>query len=139
MSGSFDRIWNDEPFYLDPNVANAHFAPCVPAVVFQAWIDALFETHLVSPTILGINQLKLVIQDRYFLFKRRLPAEHTQEDSRRPDHRCVYSIFESAIDLLHKHELMLAPPPISISRPRPRKPRSGLAGILLGDIDPDQE
>lgn len=138
MTSSFDRIWNEEPFALDPNASQAHAAPCLPAVMFQAWIDALFERQLDNASLMVINQLKLLVQDRYFLFRRRLTAEHTLEDGRRPDHRCVYSVYESAIEVLHKHELILEPPSLKGHGAKPRKPRTGLSRILLGDIDPPE-
>ncbi len=139
MTSSFERIWNEKPSVLDPNTALAHRAPCLPAVMFQAWIDALFERQLDNATLPALNQLKVLVQDRYFLFRRRLPSEHSHEDGKRPDHRCVYAVYEASIDLLHRHEIMLAPPPLEITKGRTRKPRTGLGGILLGKIVPESD
>ncbi|MBK7782864.1 MAG: hypothetical protein IPJ58_19205 [Ardenticatenia bacterium] len=122
----------------DPNASQAHAAPCLPAVMFQAWIDALFERQLDNATLMVINQLKVLVQDRYFLFRRRLTAEHTLEDGKRPDHRCVYSVYESAIEVLHKHELILEPPSLARPGPKLKKPRTGISRILLGDIEPSE-
>lgn len=136
MSHAFDRIWNDTPFALNPDVANQLVGPCVPAVMFQAWIDALFEQRLECADLTRINQLKILVQDRYFLFQRRLAAEHSPKDGQRPDHRCVYSVFEEAINTLHQAELTLAPPPLiypPVSPPPHPEPRTDLPGILFGD------
>lgn len=139
MSDSFDRIMQSKAYTFDPNKPLEHQMPCEFAVMFQAWIDVLFQKHLADADVTRLNQLKLQVQDRFFQIYNRLPSEHRQGDSRKPDHPCVFSVFEAAIAELHEREDSLAPPDIIAlpRRPAPKDPPSRLDGLLFGDKDPE--
>jgi len=142
-NASFERMWNDRLFVYDPTKALERQMPCPFAVAFQAWIDVLFERHLKGADLVRLNQLKLLIQDKFFELRTRLPSEHRHDDNRDPDHPCVFTVFEQSIAVLHEHEINLEPPPLSHttqSAPKTRtrrKQRSRLDGLLFGDEDPE--
>lgn len=142
-SSSFERIWNERLFVYDPTKALERQMPCQFATAFQAWVDNLFERNLDGADRVRLNQLKLLIQDKFFELRAHLPNEHRNDDGRDPDHPCVFSVFEQAIAVLHEHEINLEPPPLSHPAPpalpaKPaRKRRGRLDGLLFGDEDPE--
>lgn len=142
-SSSFERIWNERLFVYDPSKALERQMPCPFATAFQAWIDSLFEKHLDGADRVRLNQLKLLVQDKFFELRTHLPNEHRNDDGRDPDHPCVFSVFEQSIAVLHEHELNLEPPPLTHPAPPalppkpPKKRRGPLDKLLLGDEDPE--
>lgn len=142
-SSSFDRIWSERLFEYDPTKALERQLPCVYARTFQAWLDVLLDKHLETADRVRLNQLKLVIQDKFFELQTRVPADHRHEDDRDPDHPCIFSAYARAIATLHERELELEPPallPQVQPPPPPRKPRKRggiLDKLILGDEDPE--
>ena len=148
MSDFFSRVWNAEPFEVDLDAWPDLKGPCQFAVVFQAWIDVLFNKHLEGADLVRLHQLLLQVQRRFFELHARLPDEHRYEDGREPDHHCVFSVYKAAVDLLHERRDDLDPPPVVLppaplpeQKPKkPKKPRSRLDALLFGDEDePDPE
>lgn len=143
-SSSFERIWNERLFVYDASKALERQMPCPFATTFQAWVDALFEKHLDGADRIRLNQLKVVVQDKFFELRTHLPNEHRNDDGRDPDHPCVFSVFEQSIAVLHARELDLEPPPLVVPQSppppppkKPRKRRGRLDGLLFGDEDPE--
>lgn len=135
---TFDRILNERAYVFDPNKPIERQMPCEYALLFQGWVDTLFDQHLASADIVRLNQLKLVIQERYFLWRSRLPGDHRQDDKRKPDHPCVFTVFEAAIGVIHERELALDPPAILVSpKTKPSGPISPVDVLIFGDKDPE--
>lgn len=140
---TFDRIWGERLFHYDPTLPLERQLPCAYARTFQAWVDVLFNKHLETSDRVRLNQLKLVVQDKYFELQTRVPAEHRHDDDRDPDHPCVYSVFARTIAVLHERELELDPPALTLptppsSPPKPRKSRrTPLDRLILGEEDPE--
>jgi hypothetical protein len=137
---SFDRIWNARLFVYDPTKELERQLPCAFARTLHAWVEVLFEKHLDGADQVRLNQLKLVIQDKFFELQVRVPSDHRQEDDREPDHPCLFSTYARAIEVLHERELDLEPPalapPIQSPPASPKRKRRGpLDGLILGDKD----
>lgn len=141
MSDSFDRIWNSRLFVYDPTKQLERQLPCLFARTFQAWIEVQFEKHLEGADRLRLNQLKLVIQDKFFELQSRVPPEHRHQEDRDPDHPCLFSAYARAIETIHERELDLEPPALEPPPPpvqpeaKRRGKRSPLDGIIFGKRD----
>lgn len=136
MSAYLDRVWNERLFVYDPSKALERQLPCLYAVTFQAWLDVLFGKHLEGADRVRLNQLKLVIQDKFFELQSRVPPDHRHQGDRDPDHPCLFSAYARAIETVHERELDLDPPVLEPPAPAPerksRPRRDPLAGFILG-------
>lgn len=140
-----DRIWNERLYTYDPTEALERQLPCVYARTFQAWVDIIFEKHLAAADLMRLNQLKIVVQDKFFEIQARVPPEHRHDGTRDPDHPCVYSTYARAIEAIHERELDLdppalvppPPPPAPPAKPRAKPRRTPLEELLYGDEDPE--
>lgn len=127
-----DRLWNERLFDYDPDQPLDRQMPCAFAMTFQGWVDSLLEKHLPEADRLRINQLKLVVQDKYFELRTRLPEEHRKDDGRDPDHPCIFSVYTRTIGLLHERAIDLQPPEL-VDPASQRKPKRSIYSTLLGD------
>ena len=126
----FEHIWNK---ISDLEIAEPAENKCYYAQGFSIWVDQL-QSSLTKPTIVTVNQAKLLLLDKYFEWHRYVPMEHRMRLGFR-GHICIFQVFEVAYDHLKVIELSLTPPLLFlpsyeavIAPPQPR-----IAGIFLGE------
>lgn len=138
MNDDFDRIWSGRAFTFDPGRPLEQQVPCEHAADFQAWVDALFAGQLGRADVIRLNQLKILVQDRFLQVRARLRGEHLDDDRQKYGHPCVFSVFEAAVGDIRERELALAPPEILTLSPKAvEEPRIDYPGVLFGDKDPE--
>ncbi|MFC2065194.1 hypothetical protein ACFLXB_08890 [Chloroflexota bacterium] len=126
----FENIWRQ---VSDLELPEPTENKCFYAHGFTEWVEQLYST-LSEPTVVTINQAKVLLLDKYFEWHRYVPMEHRMRLGFR-GHICIFQVFEAAYDHLKVIELSLTPPLLFlpsyeevIAPPQPR-----LAGIFLGE------
>jgi hypothetical protein len=137
---SFFSLWNrieglEIPEPVDHTI-------CAFALSFQRWIDVLFKM-LENPTLVGINQEKILLTDKYFDWERLVPQSHRQRLGTH-GHTCVYQVYKSAYEQLRVVEISMTPPllflpQIPIMQPNPPQPPNFLGLVLGEDSNTDDE
>ncbi len=111
---------------------------CRFAVAFQPWAETLVRPILQQPTLVGINQAKILLLDKYFEWRNIAPKGHRDKVSG-AGHTCLWHVFEAAYTRLKEAELSLTPPMLFVPAPPPMLPASTapstqqIAGIFLGE------
>lgn len=128
----FESLWSE------PVTAEEERPPlCRFAAEFQPWAEALLSNTLGKRSMIGINQAKLLLLDKYFEWRNVAPRGHRDKMST-TGHCCLWHVFEAAYNRLREAELTLTPPILdtpSASRlalPSPPPPAQ-IAGIFIGE------
>ena len=112
---------------------------CVFAQSFSQWVMGLFKC-LEDPSIVAVNQAKVLLQDKYFEYYRYVSKKHRKHRSPR-GHICIFQVYEAAYDQLKVIELQITPPMMFVPEEKPiEPPPPRIAGIFMGEvIDMDDE
>ena len=113
---SFYSVWNQiEGLEI---AEPADHTICVYAASFQRWVDELAKM-MEKPTVVFINQTKIMLSDKYFDWERLVPQSHRQRLGVH-GHTCIYQVYKKAYEQLRVIELSLTPPQLCIpSKPEP--------------------
>lgn len=132
----FLSIWNSIGKLEIPE--KQEYTICLYALRFQSWVDDLLEV-LKDRDIVRINQVKILLTDRFFEWQRWVPQAHRQRMGIH-GHTCVFQVFETAYEKLRFVELGITPPMVFIPKqPPPSRPPINLNGIVLAEgLDNDE-
>ena len=112
MGSVFDQPWDGE-FGL-PDEEQPKF--CVYAQKFNTWAEELVVAATRAATVVGINQTKVRLLDRYWEWYAVVPKKHrTYLGGTRNSHVCVFQVFQIAYERLRVVELSLTPPLLFVS------------------------
>lgn len=130
----FESLWSE------PAAAEGDGPPlCRFATQFQTWADALLTETLKRQYVVGINQAKISLLDKYFEWRTIVPRAHRDKVSS-TGHLCLWHVFEAAYNRLREAELALTPPllyvPTQPSLPAPAAPPAKqIPGIFIAEED----
>lgn len=127
-STGFDTLWNSLEDFELPSV---ELPVCSFAQDFDRWAEELLIITQ-DPTIVGVNQAKVLLLDKYWEWQRWIPRSHRQRLGRL-GHICIYQVFQRTYERLRRLELSLTPPLLFLPAPPPPPPQIG--GIFLGEHD----
>lgn len=125
MRVPFQDLWDsyDEFEHSEPPM-------CRFAVKFANWIETQCRAGA-NPTLLEVNQKKLMLQERYFDLYHAIPRSHRRHIGS-AGHVCVHHVYMDAYARLKDAQWDLLSPALFMP-PRPEPPQYG--GIFLGDVD----
>jgi hypothetical protein len=108
---------------------------CTHAQRFFDWGDELCSEAVDKKTVTAINQAKVLLVDRYMMWRKNVPISHQADDQAFADggHACVLSVFEWALQRLLDAELALAPP--ALDRVREVRETAALYNTGLVSVD----
>src|SRR6266542_3735140 len=109
---SFDDLWNKEPT----------IPLCPFAESFSKWAEELVGRTLHMPSVVAINQAKILLLDKYFEWRSYVPRKHRVIVGQQSGHICIFQIFEQNYERLKLVELSLTPPMLFIPAPPPEPP-----------------
>lgn len=112
---------------------------CEFAYDFARWSEELFDQVLAKPSVIAVNQAKVLLLDKYYMWFNSIPRRHSSMTGRL-SHICVDVVFDEGYRRLRRLELRLAPPPIEAVRKAPApEPTVPLLGVRFGDWVPGGE
>ncbi len=130
FENKFRLYWDSfEELALPPETPTCSFAQR-----FAGWVNELFATMITDPTIVSVNQAKILLVDKYFEWRAVVPKSHRARLGK-TGHHCLYQVFEQSYERLKVIELSLTPPMLFIPPPPTPKPPPQIAGIFLGELD----
>lgn len=110
---------------------------CVYAGKFNAWAQELCVGATQSPSVVSINQSKVLLVDKYMEWRSFVPKRHRAYTGN--THVCIFHIFEIAYDRLKVVELSLTPPMLFLPTPPPPLPSlpppPQIAGVFIGELE----
>jgi hypothetical protein len=140
LDSSFERLWNGQEFELPSNEEQPNY--CVYAREFNEWAQQLCVGAAQQPSIVAINQNKVLLLDKYMQWKASVPKRHRAYTANGPNsHICIFYVFEIAYDRLRVLELSLTPPMLFIPPPSPPPalvqppPDPPQLGAFIGELD----
>ena len=80
--------------------------------------------------IVGLNQAKVILVDKYFEYFCIVPKRHRYHLSP-SGHTCIFQVYLELYQRLKASELALSPPKLFL--PSPPRPMPQIAGIFLGE------
>jgi hypothetical protein len=129
LDTSFDSLWHShDDFEFGERPADV----CPYAARFGQWADELVANAIKDPDVVGINQSKLLLQDKYFEWRAAVPKAHRNHIGA-AGHTCIFQVFEEAYRKLKVVELSLTPPMLFLPSPPPPTSRPQIAGIFIGE------
>ncbi len=102
---------------------------CPPAEAFAAWAMALIEQTRQQPALATIHAALLHLQERFWEYHRDLPKAHRQRMGK-PNHICVFQVYEESYAALRQLQLALLPAPAS---PQPSPQLAGARWVFIGE------
>jgi hypothetical protein len=134
---NFFALWNSlEEF--DPTHDQPDVPTCLFAQEFSKWATELYTKATSNPSIVAINQAKVLLTDKFFEFRGLVPKAHRRRIGK-AGHECIFQVFEKTYLALRWTEIQLTPPKFSEERPSPPPlppppPPPQIAGIFLGEL-----
>jgi hypothetical protein len=130
LQAGFDKMWNRfDDFELPEEQPNF----CRFAQKFSEWVGELLKITP-NPSIVSVNQAKVLLLDKYFDWYRAVPTSHRRIADK--GHVCIYQVFRQAYEQLKVVELSLTPPMLFLpSPPPPPPPAPQIAGIFMGELE----
>lgn len=102
---------------------------CEFAQFFNTWVEWLFKEIISDkPTVISVNQAKILLADKYFEWRSLVPKSHRDRISYR-GHNCIFQIFVQAYERIKLIELSLTPPMLFFP------PEPHINGTLIGLLD----
>jgi hypothetical protein len=133
---SFEGLWHRHEFELQ---ARGEEGPnlCVYAHKFNTWAQELCVGATNDPSIVSINQAKVLLVDKYMEWRSFVPKRHRTYTGHA--HICIFHVFEITYDRLKVVELSLSPPMLFLPSPPvpppPPPPPPQIAGVFIGEIE----
>jgi len=122
------------------NIPEEEIEFCEYAQSFLDWGNQLLSKTK-KQTVVSINQVKILLLDKFFEWYRYVPRSHRLKMGQR-GHICIFQVLVSLYAQLKVIELEITPPMVFEPPPPPPMkilPRPSLAGIVLGeDTDEDE-
>jgi len=128
ITPEFETIWNRVDDFDVPHEA---IQWCPYARRFAKWSASLIESSQ-QPSVVIVNQAKILLIDKYFEWRIHVPKSHRNHIGS-GGHRCIYHVFEQTYEKLKLIELALTPPLLFL--PPPPSPPVQYSGIFLGLAD----
>src|SRR6266487_1546135 len=91
---------------------------CPFAESFSQWARELVTKTLTNPSLVSINQAKILLLDKYFAWRVVVPKRH-RNINQASSHLCIFDIFCENYERLKVVELSLTPPMLFIPPPPP--------------------
>lgn|GEM_PF-3873397 len=133
---SFEGLWHRHEFELPPPEEEQPNL-CVYARKFNTWAEELCVGAIQTPTVVSINQAKVLLLDKYMEWRSFVPKRHRLYTGNA--HICIFHVFEGAYDRLKVVELSLTPPMLFIPEPPPPPlPPAGpepVRGVFIGELE----
>ena len=127
----FEKMWHQFDDFEVPKVP-ANF--CRFAKQFSDWADDLLKVTE-RPSIVAINQSKILLLDRFMDWLRAVPPSH-RRIADTSHHTCIWHVFQQAYERLKVAELSLTPPMLFLPpAPPPPPPPPQIAGIFMGELE----
>lgn len=145
FDSSFGGLWHRNDNEIDFPTQPGQEGPnlCVYAQKFSDWAEQLCGGVLQDPTIVGINQAKVQLLDKFFEWRTFAPKRHRTITaggvSGPTGHTCIFHVFVAAYERLKVVELSLTPPMLFLppaptpSPPPPAPPQ--IAGVFIGEVE----
>jgi hypothetical protein len=129
LDGRFSDIWRGvEEFEFKRPEEQPDW--CVFAFAFSDWIERLNQEIVTDdPTVVAVNQAKVLLIDKYFEWRSIVPKNHRNRIGE-VGHTCIFHVFEQGYERLRAIELALMPP-LLFSPPKPAPP----PGLYLGNLE----
>lgn len=116
---------------------------CVYAQKFGEQVEHLLSPLRSRPTLIGVNQTKILLLDYWWTWQQAVPKNHRRAPT---SHRCLFDVFLDAYQALKTAELALAPPLLFLppEPPKPARRRSPkavsqqIAHLVLGELIEDE-
>ncbi len=137
---SFEGLWHrhEHEFELPPTEEEQPTL-CVYARKFNTWAEELCAGAIQTPSIVSINQSKVLLLDKYMEWRNFVPKRHRLYTGNA--HFCIFHVFESIYDRLKVVELSLTPPMLFLPEPPQPPPTFAppsppqIAGVFIGELD----
>ncbi|HEX9987305.1 MAG TPA: hypothetical protein VGE45_02370 [Chloroflexia bacterium] len=107
---------------------------------FTIWAEGLCVHVTEDPSIISINQAKVLLLDKYMEWRSFVPKRHRTYT--RNAHTCIFHVFEIAYDRLKVVELSLTPPMLFLPVPAPPPPPPlppppppQIAGVFIAELE----
>ena len=104
---------------------------CVYAQRFAEWSNGLITSVAQEPDAVGVNQAKLLLQDKWHDWRSLVPKAHRNQFSSR-GHTCIFQVYEKAYIQLRRIELSLTPPLLFLPS---GEPEPQIEGIFIGELE----
>jgi hypothetical protein len=131
ISPRFETIWNSVDDFVVPRETMKW---CPYARKFAEWSASLISVSQ-EPSLVEVNQAKVLLLDKYFEWRSHVPKSHRNRVGP-GGHRCIYHVFEQTYEKLKVIELSLTPPLLFLPPPPPPPPPTPqIAGLFLGGLD----
>lgn len=141
---SFEGQWHRHEFELPQGGTGSgeDAAPnyCVYSLKFNDWAQELCVGATKDPSVVTINQSKVLLVDKYMEWRSFVPKRHRSYTS--PNHTCIFHVFETAYNRLKVVELSLTPPmlflplpPLPAPPPPLPPPPPQIAGVFIGELE----
>ncbi len=142
---SFRGLWhrNDNDFELPTQSGQEGPSLCVYARKFSGWAEELCAGATEDHTLIGINQAKVQLLDKFFEWRTFAPKRHrnyTASNANGPTgHICIFHVFQAVYERLKVLELSLTPPMLFLPTPPPPPasppPPPQIAGVFIGELE----
>jgi hypothetical protein len=124
----FERVWARIDDFEPPALQTVFC--CYAAEEFAGWADVLVSSVSQEPTIVTVNQAKILLQDKWHDWRSIAPQRHRNHLGDR-GYICLFQVYEQAYQHLRVLELSLTPPLLFIPAPPPPTPQ--IPEIFLGE------
>ncbi len=104
MKEHIDEVWRT---FFHP-VPDPKREPCAVAATFAAWTVRVIAQEHAKGTEESTNRALLQLQMRFWECYRELPSKHKRRISK-PDHTCIFQVYEEAYEALRAVQLSLLP------------------------------
>jgi hypothetical protein len=128
LDASFPTLWQHHNDLVFSEQQPQH---CEFGEQFAVWAAELIERVIDNPSVILVNQSKVLLLDKYFEWRAVVPKAHRYHLGRGNSHVCIFGVFEATYERLKRLELSLTPPLLFLPQPPP--PPAQIAGIFIGE------
>lgn len=127
----FDDLWGKNSFELPEKSEDF----CQYAQQFHEWAADLCTQAAEDPSVVFVNQAKVLLVNRYMDWYSSVPKAHQDHIGTRSSHTCIFQVFLRSYAKLRQLELSLTPPllfepPEAEPQPQPKPVRA----LVLEDL-----
>src|SRR3954462_1362358 len=91
---ALETFWNSHRPLIFPEELEMAPPYCEAAAQFEEWAKEQVEWAQTQRTVLAINQVKVLIQDKYFYWRQTVTFYHRLLVGER-GHRCIYWVWDA--------------------------------------------